>query len=237
MVTAVILCGGTGTRMKSNQPKQYIEIEGKPILWYCLRIFKRHPLIDRIIIVAAPAWQDYIRNLIRNPKMEKFVCFANAGTSRQDSIYHGLLKAKEIGAKDDDIVIIHDAVRPCVSARILTDCIHMLDQADGAMPVLPVKDTVYKSSDGKHISALLNRDEIFAGQAPESFRFGKYLAIHEKMSEEELASVRGSCEIAFRAGMKIKMFEGEEGNYKITTPADLEKFRNQIKNENREGII
>ena len=236
MVTAVILCGGTGTRMKSNQPKQYIEVEGKPILWYCLRVFRKHLLIDRVIIVAAPTWWDYIRDLIQDLKMEKFVGFADAGTSRQNSIYYGLLKIKEIGAQDDDIVIIHDAVRPCVSDRILSDCINMLDQADGAMPVLPVKDTVYKSSDGEHISALLNRDEIFAGQAPESFRFGKYLAAHEKLSEEELASVRGSCEIAFRAGMKIKMFEGEEGNFKITTPADLEKFRQQIKSKNSEGI-
>lgn len=229
MVTAVILSGGNGIRMGSDRPKQYIEVEGKPILYYCIQIFEKHPKIDQIIIVAAADWHDYISRMLRGSEIKKFVGFADAGSSRQQSIYNGLLKMQKDGRKVDDIVIIHDAVRPCVSARILSHCVSMLDQADGAMPVLPVKDTVYRSTDGEHISALLNRDEIFAGQAPESFRFGKYLAIHEKMTEEKLASVRGSCEIAFRAGMKIKMFEGEEENFKITTPADLEKFRQQIK--------
>lgn len=236
MITAIILSGGVGNRMGSDCPKQYLDVEGKPILWYCLRKFAQHPMVDQVIIVAVPVWQEYVNNLIQDLEMEKFIGFADAGTSRQDSIYHGLLKIKEMGAQDDDIVIIHDAVRPCVSERLLSDCVNMLDQADGAMPVLPVKDTVYRSTNGEHISALLNRDEIFAGQAPESFRFGKYFAIHEKLSEGELASVRGSCEIAFRAGMKIKMFEGEEGNFKITTPVDLEKFRQQIKNESSEEI-
>ena len=222
--------------MGNNRPKQYLDVEGRPILGYCLQKFEQHPMVNQVVIVAVPVWQDYINNLIQDLKMKKFAGFADAGSSRQASIYHGLLKIKENEVKDDDIVIIHDAVRPCVSDRILSDCVNMLAQADGAMPVLPVKDTVYRSTDGEHISALLNRDEIFAGQAPESFRFGKYLSIHEKLSEEELASVRGSCEIAFRAGMKIKMFQGEEGNFKITTPADLEKFRQQIKNESSEEI-
>lgn len=229
MVTAIILSGGVGSRMGADRPKQYLEVGNKPIIWHCLQLFEQHPLIDQVIIVAALVWQDYIKSMISILEMKKFAGFAAAGGSRQQSIYHGLLKAKENGAKDDDIVIIHDAVRPCVSARILSDCVNMLDQADGAMPVLTVKDTVYKSADGKYIAALLNRDEIFAGQAPESFRFGKYFAVHENLSEEELASIRGSSEIAFKAGMKIRMFDGDEKNYKITTPADLEKFCQQIK--------
>lgn len=236
MVIAIILSGGIGSRMGSDRPKQYLDVASRPVLWYCLQKFEQHSVVDRVIVVAAPAWQDYISNLARDLRMEKFAGLADAGSSRQSSIYHGLLKAKEIGAKDDDIVIIHDAVRPCVSDRILLDCVHMLDKADGAMPVLPVKDTVYRSADGTHISALLNRDELFAGQAPESFRFGKYLSVHENLSEEEMDSIRGSCEIAFKSGMKIKLFDGDEKNFKITTPADLEKFRRQVEAENCEEI-
>lgn len=237
MVTAIILSGGVGSRMGSQRPKQYIDVEGKPILWYCLRIFERHPLVDKVIIVAALTWHDYIVNLIRDSEMKKIDGIANAGSSRQHSIYKGLLKAREIGIKKDDIVIMHDAVRPCVSDRILSDCVNMIEHADGAIPVLPLKDTVYRTKDGTYISALLNRDEIFAGQAPESFRFGKYFAAHEKLSEEELSFIRGSSEIAFRAGMNIRMFDGDERNFKITTPSDLERFRRQIKEESCGGIV
>lgn len=231
MTTAIILSGGTGTRMGSERPKQYIEVEGKPVLWYSLRIFEKHPLIDRFVVVAAVEWRDYVNDVIRKSGMKKFSGFADAGSSRQQSIYNGILKVRDSGADDHDIVIIHDAVRPFVSEKVLADCVNMLDGADGAVPVLPVRDTVYRSVDGSHISALLNRDELFAGQAPESFRFGKYLSAHENLSEEELSLIRGSSEIAFKAGMKIRMFSGDETNYKITTPDDLEKFRRQVREE------
>ena len=156
MVTAIILSGGIGTRMGTECPKQYIEIEGKPILWYCLLTFEQHPLIDRIFIVATSVWQDYIGEIVRDLEMKKFSGFADAGKSRQQSIYYGLLKVEEAG-EDDDIIIIHDAVRPCVSSKLLSDCIYMIKDADGAMPVLPVKDTVYRSLDGIYITNLLNR--------------------------------------------------------------------------------
>lgn len=228
MVTAVILSGGIGVRMGANCPKQYIIVKEKPILWYCLRIFEYHPLIDQIVIVADSGWQNYVDNVVDDLGMKKFIGFANAGSSRQQSVYNGLLKVSNSGVDEKDIVVIHDAARPCVSNQLISNCVNMLDQADGAMPVLPVKDTVYQSKDGVCISTLLNRDEVFAGQAPESFRLWKYLAAHDGLSEKELTLIRGSSEIAFKAGMKIRMFNGEESNYKITTPADLEKFRQQM---------
>lgn len=93
---------------------------------------------------------------------------------------------------------------------------------------MPVKDTIYYSETGEQISSLLNRDQLFAGQAPESFLFSKYLNIHEGMTEEQLSLVRGSSEIAFRHGLKVKLIPGDEHNYKITTMADLEKFKSEV---------
>jgi 2-C-methyl-D-erythritol 4-phosphate cytidylyltransferase len=92
------------------------------------------------------------------------------------------------------------------------------------MPVIPVKDTIYMSKDGKHIHGLLNRDELFAGQAPESFRFHKYLAIHEKLTDREIGKIRGSSEIACQYGMEIALVEGSEENFKITTMEDLHRL-------------
>lgn len=131
-------------------------------------------------------------------------------------------------------MIVQDAVRPCTSDAVLSALIEAVKTgADGAMPVLSVRETIYQSADGRCISGLLERDSLYIGQAPEIFRFGKYYAAHQGMSSAELGRVRGSSEIAHRAGMDIRLIQGSASNYKITTPEDLERFRGQM--ERREG--
>ena len=169
-------------------------------------------------------WQNYILSWISKEGLNKFSGFAPAGSSRQHSIVNGMLKAQSIGATASDNIIIHDAARPNVSERIISQCMDRLSEYDGAMPVLPVKDTIYLSENGENITSLLNRDQLYAGQAPESFKYGKYLEIHNGMTEKDLSKVRGSSEIAYRHGLKICMIPGDECNYKITTKEDLNKF-------------
>lgn len=228
MVVAIILAGGTGTRLGGDIPKQYLEVAGRPVFSYCLERFESHPLVHAIVIVAAKEWHDYISEWTEKGKVSKFLGFAPAGSSRQHSILNGLNKALEGGITDADAVIIHDAARPNVSEKLITECIQGLSEADGVMPVLPVKDTIYLSQTGKKIDSLLERDQLFAGQAPECFNLEKYYAIHTGMSEEELAAVRGSSEIAYNHSLSVAMIPGDEHNYKITTVADLEKFRLEI---------
>lgn len=228
MATAIILSGGTGTRLGGEIPKQYLSVAGKPIIMHGLDIFEQHPQVDCIVIVAALEWQGVLTEQLHAANISKFRSFAEAGRTRQHSIWNGLQTAKQLGTRDEDGVIIHDAARPCVSSRLIDDCISALEEADGALPVIPVKDTLYLSHSGGHIDGLLNRDEIFAGQAPESFNFGKYYAIHAASTDEQLAATRGSCEIAHRHGMSIKLIPGDEHNYKITTKVDLEKFQQEF---------
>ena len=222
MNTAIILAGGTGTRLGGNIPKQYLEVGNKPVITYCLEKFEANQLIDEIVIVAAKEWQEFIYQHINT--ISKFKSFAPAGTSRQHSIINGM----KVASPQTEKVIIHDAVRPNVSDDTISQCIVGLNEYDGVMPVLPVKDTIYYSETGEQISSLLNRDQLFAGQAPESFRFNKYLVIHDGMTEEQLSLVRGSSEIAFRNSLSIKLIKGDEHNYKITTMADLEKFKSEV---------
>ena len=195
---------------------------------YCLEKFQNHESIDGIIIVAATEWYGRIQQWIEDTNIKKFMGFASAGISRQHSIYQGLNHAKSCGAKEEDIVIIHDAARACVSDEIISACIDGISEADGVMPVIEVKDTVYFSKSGKEVESLLDRDCLYAGQAPESFRFGKYYMLHEKLNDSELGSIRGSSEIAYKNGLKVKLISGSEENYKITTMSDLEKFRMQL---------
>ena len=229
MNAAIILSGGIGERMRrvSGVPKQYIEVNGHPIVEYCLHTFMKSVLVDGIIIVANELWHPFILNIIEGLGTDKFWGFALPGTARQLSINNGLNKLEQV-CPDIDRVIIHDAVRPLVSQKLIKGCIDSLDHASGVMPVLPVKDTCYQSIDGEKIAKLLPRDQLFAGQAPEAFRFAPYLAAHRVLSEAQLAAVNGSSELAYRSGMDVKMIPGEERNFKITTPEDLILFKRYL---------
>ena len=227
MNTAIILAGGVGSRMGVDKPKQYLIVNEKPIIVYCLEIFEKHAEIDNIVIVVSDEWKDYVEQNVEQYGISKVCGYAPAGKTRQHSIYNGLKSAQE-NAPDTKVCIIHDAARPLVSDKIISDCIVGAIEDDGAMPVITVKDTVYQSKDGKSIDNLLKRSELFAGQAPESFDFKKYLDIHNSVSDDEIASTAGSSEIAYRHGMKIRLDEGSERNFKITTVEDLETFETII---------
>lgn len=224
---AVVLSGGTGTRLGLDIPKQYYEVNNKPIIGYVIQTLERCAAIEGYVIVAAPEWQEYLSGYYS--ASEKFLGFANPGENRQLSIYSGLcFLKKHLSVKDDDVVLIQDAARPNTSMECIMRCFSLAEDEDGAMPVLPMKDTIYMSEDGKMISGLLDRKTLFAGQAPESFRFGKYLAANEALLPDKILEINGSTEPAILAGMNICMIPGDEGNYKITTAADLRRFEKQL---------
>lgn len=229
MNIAIILSGGVGTRMGSDIPKQYIKIGEKPVLFYCMETFLKTKDIDYIIVVVADEWKDYVISLLGVLHPSKPIYYALPGATRQYSIYNALLEAKRNGAGEKDIVVIHDAARPLVTRELICSCLDGCKEADGVLPVIAVKDTLYRSVDGNHITNLLNRNELFAGQAPEAFRYGKYLKLHEETSHEELIKISGSTEIAYKGGLNIKLIKGDEMNFKITTPEDLSNFESIIK--------
>ena len=168
---AIILSGGIGTRMQMGDfPKQYLEVEKKPILLYTLEQFQKSSAVEKIVIVAADAWREKIRGWMEEDGITKFLAFADAGDTRQESIHNGLTVCMEDSVSENDGVIIHDGVRPLVSEQLIGDCLAALADHEGCMPVLPMKDTIYQSSDGTKIDHLLERSTLFAGQAPEAFR-------------------------------------------------------------------
>ena len=228
MNIAIILSGGVGTRMGKDIPKQYIEVNNLPIISYCLKTFLSNENIDAVVIGVADEWRDYVEKQIELFNSNKPVHFTIPGETRQYSIFNALNLIKGLGYKEDDIVIIHDAARPLVSNELINSCLNGCLHADGVMPVIPVKDTIYLSRNAKEIDSLLNRNHLWAGQAPEAFVFGKYLNVHDAMSREDLLKINGSTEIAYNAGLKIELIEGDFMNFKITTPEDLSNFENII---------
>lgn len=238
---AIILSGGIGTRLGLDLPKQYYKVANKPIIQFVIEMMERCDGIDGYVIVAADEWREFISGVVKSAASDlesdidkcsgehkygdegKFLGFANPGENRQLSIYSGLLAFKDI-ATEDDVVLIQDAARPNTSEKLIYRCLHLTGDADGAMPVLPMKDTVYLSKTGKNVDILLNRSEIFAGQAPEAFRYGKYLKANEVLLPDKILQINGSSEPAVMAGMKVSMIPGEESNLKITTAEDLRRF-------------
>lgn len=227
---AIILSGGTGTRLGLDIPKQYYEVNNKPIIRYVIETMEHSAVVDGFVIVTASEWQEYVQAQIS--KQEKFMGFALPGENRQLSIYNGLCHLRECVKESNwntDIVLIQDAARPNTSLELVERCFALEEDVDGAMPVLPMKDTVYLSEDGKQVSQLLERKQVFAGQAPESFRLGKYLAANESLLPDRILQINGSTEPAILAGMHIQMISGDEQNYKITTENDLKKFVDEKK--------
>lgn len=226
----IILSGGVGSRVKGiDMPKQYYSINGKPIIMYSVEKAIENSDIDGFIIVADTKWHSYIE-MYMDKEIEKFMGFVTPGENRQMSIYNGLLFL-EGTAHDNDIVIIHDAARPNVTNELVNDCIRKTKDYDGAMPVLPMKDTIYFSKSNEKADYTMDRSKIFAGQAPEAFKYGKYLEAIKSLSRNDILKINGSSEPAILAGMNIAIVEGDENNYKITTIFDLEKFKLEKKDE------
>lgn len=223
---AIILSGGIGSRLKGVEiPKQYYRVCGRMIIEYCVKTIQSAACLDGYLIVAAKEWREKIINDMRLKKGTegKFLGFAEPGENRQLSILNALRKL-ECYAKECDIILIQDAVRPLTSQELILDCISAAKGAEGSMPVLKMADTVYYSSDGFKIDSLLERDKILAGQAPEAFVYGRYRQVNESLTKEELLRINGSSEPAVKAGMKIALVDGDEGNFKITTVKDLKRF-------------
>ena len=227
---AIILSGGTGTRMGLNIPKQYLVINKLPILHYSVKTFLGNDKIDMIVICCAEEWKDFIQEHLTLLDVNKNIIYSDPGETRQLTIYNALKKLENI-CGDNDIVIIHDAARPLVSQNLINRCLDECCRHDGVLPVIKMKDTVYLSKDGKTIKSLLDRNQLFAGQAPEAFKYQKYIETHQRLSYEEILKINGSTEIAYKCGLDITLIEGDDSNFKITTAEDLSNFKNIINDE------
>lgn len=221
MVTALILAGGTGARFGSDIPKQYVQVCGKALIEYCLETIFACDKIDKVRLVVAECWRAQVGKMVdRYDYNNRFAGFSTPGLNRQLSIMNGL---KDMSGDCDisDYVLIHDAARPFVEQKDLYELIMAAVGHDGAIPVLPMKDTVYISRDGVRISELVDREVIYAGQSPEIFVYGKYLRANENL--QDIMRINGSTEPAVMAGMDIVMLQGNERNFKVTTQQDMSR--------------
>ena len=232
---AILLSGGTGTRIESDKPKQYMKAGSYMMVTWALKALLECEAVDRVYIVAEHEWRELIEADADKAGLDvgRIGGYAIPGTNRQTSILNGMQeiirsvdeKVDIAAMNDGDTVLIHDAARPFVTVKLLNECYEALPGHDGVMPVLPMKDTVYLSEDGLSVSELLNRKKVFAGQAPELFYLKPYYEANMALMPDNIHMICGASEPAIIRGMDIVMIPGDEDNFKVTTMGDLNRFK------------
>lgn len=219
---AVLLAGGTGTRMKTSKlPKQFLELGGEPMLRLTADKFLACPSIDHIIVAAPAIWMSHTRDLLRDARFaDVHVC--EGGRTRQESLYRAVKHIESVyPVADDDIVVSHDVARPFVSLRVIEDNIKALQLFDAADTVIPATDTIVESADQKTITRIQDRSRMYQGQTPQTFRRRSYLKIYETLDEDYLEKVTDAARILAEHGCTVGLVNGDEFNIKITTEYDL----------------
>ena len=217
---AIILAGGTGKRMGDvNLPKQFLELCGTPIIILTLQNILNSELFERVYVAVHPSWREYLAELLKNHALHG-IGIVNGGGERNDSIENALDALKTDGANDDDIVLIHDAVRPFITKELLANAIAHTSKHGAAVAVVPVKDTMVISNNGV-ATDIPDRSKIFHGQAPDSFKFALIYNAIKSLTPAQKREITGTSQICSHKNIPIHTFLGDERNIKITTITDL----------------
>lgn len=219
---AIVFAGGSGERMGSSVPKQYLELDGKPVLVHTLELFERHPEIDGIYLVVGNAHIEMAREMAASFGISKLRGITSGGASAQDSIYAGL---RFVAEREDSgsVVLLHDGVRPYVLSEVITANIKAVEEFGSAITYTPCHETIVLSGDGAKIDLIPLRSESYTAQAPQSFRLRDILSAHERIRArpERYEGMVDQATICFSLGIPVHLVPGNRGNVKITTPEDI----------------
>jgi len=219
MVGAVIVAAGSGRRMNQRVKKQFLELGGKPILFHTLSVFDRCPEVDRLVVVVPAEDIDYCRNWINTAShLQKSVKVVPGGSERQQSVFNGLMACEFLS--DDDIVLIHDGVRPFLGRELLEACIHAAERHGACIAGAQAVDTMKRVSASGMIECTLERDSIWVAQTPQAFRYGLILDAHREAQRDGFLGTDDSA-LVERLGRPVHLVPGSRANIKVTTPADL----------------
>ena len=231
---AVILAGGTGSRMNNaNIPKQFIDLCGEPIIVHTIKKILETEEFDYLYVAVHPEYKKYLEKILDkfNLKKQK-ITLINGGKERIDSILNAINAIYQFNHNNDDIVVIHDAVRPFVTKRILKESIDAASKYGACVAVVPAIDTMYTLDFDKNISGLTERKTLFNGQSPDSFKLGVLRNSINSLTDEEKEKITGTVQICASKGIKVKTIKGEYQNIKITTEYDLKLAEVIIANGN-----
>ncbi len=211
----VLVAGGSGTRMGGDLPKQYIKIDGREIIEYTLSAFYKSKTIDKFIVVCAKPYIEHIKTLLEVFDNDIPYFVTEGGITRQASVYNGLKLAS-----DCDYVMIHDAVRCCITVDEIKKLHNTLLQEKSCALGVRVKDTIKLSDNNNSICTTLNRDNLWHIQTPQAFVTADIIRAHELAKKQDFFAT-DDCAVAENANINITIVEGNDTNLKVTTPIDL----------------
>lgn len=223
MIYAGIVAGGTGTRMGADIPKQFLDIGGKPIIIRTLEKFLAVKKINCVVTAVHADWEEHTKKLIKehfgdDPR----IIVTTGGSERNSSVFRIIDKINyAFGINDDDIILTHDAVRPFLTEKIIYENIECAEKHSACTTAVAAVDTILQSVDGKSISSVPPRAQMFHAQTPQSFNIKKLIAAYDSLSDEKKLLLTDTCSIFTVKHLPVMIVEGDVCNIKITTPHDL----------------
>ncbi len=229
MTVAIVIAGGVGSRAGQDIPKQFININDKPIIIYTLEGFQKHPEVDAIEVVCLDGWHEILRAYAKQYNITKLRWVVSGGESGQESIRNGVYALKN-KCKDDDVVIIHDGIRPMVDEEVLSDVIITCKKYGNAVSSLPYNEQIFLVNDDKTTKQYIPRETLRRVMTPQAYTFGKLLWAYQKAFEENIGIKGSSYTNTMMAdlGEVLYFAKGSNKNIKITNPEDFELFKSML---------
>jgi len=224
----LVIAGGSGNRMHQDIPKQFITVHERPVIVYTLEAFQNHPEIDAIAVVCIEGWEQVLWAYAKQFNITKLKYVVPGGKNGQDSIRNGVYELEKHYDKDD-IVLIHDAIRPMVSAEIISDCINKTRKYGDAITVIPCAEAMMQTEDGMVSTGSYPRDNLKRTQTPQGFRLGKICDLHRRALEAGITNSVASCTLMIEMGEQVHFSAGSEKNIKLTTVEDIDIFKALLK--------
>ncbi len=235
MNIAILIAGGVGTRTHQDIPKQFLNVDNKPILVYTLQAFQAHPNIDEICVVILEGWDQILWAYAKQFNITKLKYVVTGGETGQDSIFNGLNAIRK-DHSDDDVVIVHDGNRPLVSQDIITDSLVKQREYGSAVASIPCTEVVFVSEDGMCSEKSIPRENLQRTQTPHSYTLGKLWWAHMEAKKRDLTGTAASCSLMEALGEKTYFSQGSEKNLKITTVEDIDIFKALLNTERFEWL-
>lgn len=228
MNIAVVIAGGVGSRMAQDIPKQFLNVNDKPVLIYTLEGFQRHPMIDAIELVCIEGWEEIAKAYAKQFNIDKLKWVVKGGNSAQKSIRNGVYNLEGI-ANDDDVIIIHDGIRPMIDSFVLSDVIKICNEKGNAVTSLPYNEQIFKidPDDPSSTTEYIPRETLRRVSTPQAYKFGLLDKSYHKAFEEEIGIYGSSYTntMMVELGERLYFAAGSDKNIKLTTKDDLETFK------------
>ena len=219
----ILLAGGVGKRMGADVPKQFLEVQNKPIIVYSIENFQKHPQIEKIVVVCVREWIDHVRDLVKKYDLTKVAWIIEGGNTGHDSIRNGVFFLKD-KIQEDDYIIIHDAVRPVLPQKAIDEVIRIAHEKGNASSSISCHPPIVYTEDYESGIKDIDREHVMLTASPQAFKFSLALKCYERAEQENKHDFTFTSSLLIHCGERVYFAKGTTNNIKITTKEDLALF-------------